>query len=586
MNIRRLQYISPGSSRNSYTNLGYKPNQNTKIVFDYLDYPAQGVPTRFSALLGATDSYFRFTSFQATKRVKYRTSIIDKGYTHGISGTIEIGNLYLKIDGVVEASGSSAGSFASSANLVLGADSTSGNDSLDDVNTKIGRFCIYEGDTLIAEFIPALDDNNVAGIYNATSDTFLYSDGPADWAAGPFASSINVSYTGGTIASTGGTASLTVDSDYVWTASTSASWVTLSSLTGDTGVTTITATLADNTGDRRSAVIEFINATGDTANITINQKKVAGAGQPVYLGAEECAEMYLGVSGVTEAYLGEDLVFSSGPFAGLKVSPKEITFLDFDLTKDIKVKSSEPWSMTVPSWITASTLTGGTGETIVSLSTTVQSSEYSDTITITSNSYMADVAVGYIFGVPYLDIVGPANIVTDFYPGTFYRSDRYLKIEVAAKANANGSTSMCYLYGTDPFTPWFSMERFTTSTRPYPNMASVTGMFDGPMGGGGKEHPWTIIVDKELAQSIYDGATANTRTVTGSWPADSTPLILFPTSLAANLNVRFYRMKIWDRNGTLIKDFEPWSTGTVKDLVSGTVYSITGSGTATFGYEV
>lgn len=407
MSIRQLQYISPGSSRNSYTNLGYKPNQNTKIVFDYLDYPAQGLPTRFSALLGATDSYLRFTSYQATKRVKYRYSVIDKEYTNGISGTVEIGNLYLKIDGVVEETGTAAASFASSSYLVLGADTTTGNDSLDDVNTKIGRFCIYEGDTLIAEFIPALDDNNVAGIYNATSDTFLYSDGPADWAAGPFTSSINVSYTGGTIASTGGTASLTVDSDYVWTASTSASWVTLSSLTGDTGVTTITATLADNTGDRRSAVIEFINATGDTANVTINQKKVAGAGQPVYLGAEECAEMYLGVSGVTEAYLGEDLVFSSGPFVGLKTSPRMINFSRNSLTANLKVKSSEPWSMTIPSWITASTLTGDTGETIVNLATTELSATTTDDINITTANFSASVNVTYLYA--YWEYITSAN---------------------------------------------------------------------------------------------------------------------------------------------------------------------------------
>ena len=263
-------------------------------------------------------------------------------------------------------------------------------------------FQVYNGETLVYDLVPAYNDNKYCFL-NRVNNTYIYAVGNVDGEV----SSINVSYTGGTIASTGGTASLTVDSVYVWTASTSASWVTLSSLTGDTGVTTITATLADNTGDRRSAVIEFINVTGDTANITINQKKVAGAGQPVYLGAEECAEMYLGVSGVTEAYLGEDLVFSSGPFAGLKTSPRMINFSRNSLTANLKVKSSEPWSMTIPSWITASTLTGDTGETIVNLATTELSATTTDDINITTANFSASVNVTYLYA--YWEYITSAN---------------------------------------------------------------------------------------------------------------------------------------------------------------------------------
>lgn len=113
------------------------------------------------------------------------------------------------------------------------------------------------------------------------------------------------------------------------------------------------------------------------------------------LGNDEILECYIGSDPITEAYLGEDLVFSSGPFEGLKAIPSSIAFNSGALTKTVKVKSSESWSITsLPSWLTVSTLTGDTGETIVSLTASTQTVT-ADTITIESANYSASVDAAY-----------------------------------------------------------------------------------------------------------------------------------------------------------------------------------------------
>lgn len=119
------------------------------------------------------------------------------------------------------------------------------------------------------------------------------------------------------------------------------------------------------------------------------------AAVPIYLGAEEVQGVCLGADEVFEAYLGEDLVYQAGPFVGLRVSPRIVLFNDNSLTVNVRVTSSESWTMTVPAWISADVLTGDTGITVVSLTATTQTAATADTITITSANYSASATVEY-----------------------------------------------------------------------------------------------------------------------------------------------------------------------------------------------
>ena len=82
------------------------------------------------------------------------------------------------------------------------------------------------------------------------------------------------------VADTGGTVTLTINSDTAWSASTASAWITISPTSGPKGAGSVTVTVAANTtSSSRTATIE-VYATDSTAlkqTITINQKAQAPA---------------------------------------------------------------------------------------------------------------------------------------------------------------------------------------------------------------------------------------------------------------------------------------------------------------------
>lgn len=117
--------------------------------------------------------------------------------------------------------------------------------------------------------------------------------------------------------------------------------------------------------------------------------------QPFYLGNNEVTSAYLGNTALTEAYLGEVLVYQAGEFAGIKLSPRTVEFDSFNSTATIKVKASEAWTMTLPSWLSADTLTGSSGETIVTL-TSSAAAQTGGTITVSSANYSGTAEAEYV----------------------------------------------------------------------------------------------------------------------------------------------------------------------------------------------
>lgn len=272
--------------------------------------------------------------------------------------------------------------------------------------TRVYYIEIYEAGVLVKDFRPAIDNNNVVCLYEKLGGTYHYNSGNT-LIGGPFLSSISVIPSSTSIKASGGTFSLEVSCQNAWTLSTSGdSFLTFSS-TGDTSGVTITASASSYSGV--TDMLEYLTftdtVTGDIAELTIKQKKYV-SGQPVYLGSNEVTELYLGSVSISEAYLGTELVYSSGPFVGLKVSPKSIVFKSTVLESKIKIKSSEPWTMTVPAWITAESLTGDTGTTEIGLTATTQVSAVSATVAVVTNSFSASCDVDYKlgYGIPANEI--------------------------------------------------------------------------------------------------------------------------------------------------------------------------------------
>ena len=132
------------------------------------------------------------------------------------------------------------------------------------------------------------------------------------------------------------------------------------------------------------------------------------------LGNDEIFECYIGSEAISEAYLGEDLVFSSGPFVGLRLSPNYMVFKSKSIntgdTFNLSVKSTEDWTLTTDAdWFTLFPTTGlGTGnkEVITLTVTSIPSAETINTITCTSANYSASTStvLNMTYGIPANEI--------------------------------------------------------------------------------------------------------------------------------------------------------------------------------------
>ena len=262
-------------------------------------------------------------------------------------------------------------------------------------NAKFGEIKFWTQEVLVADLVPAQSGNSI-GFYDKVSNIFRPNLGTGTPIAGPVTSSIKVEPSIKVVGFASETFSASVQTENYWVASVAdGSWLSIDAESG-TGNTVINITVDDNYDtSARTDTITFVDmTTTDEAVLSIRQKKYTD-GQPMYLGEDTIYEFYLGGDPISEMYLGEVLVYSSGPFVGLKTSPKRVGFTKNDLSATLKIKSSESWSLTAPAWVTASPTTGDTGETVVTLTTTVQTADTSSTISIVSSSFSASVEVSY-----------------------------------------------------------------------------------------------------------------------------------------------------------------------------------------------
>lgn len=443
---------------------------------------------------------------------------------------------------------------------------------------KVVSISIYDGNNLLYEGKAALN-NGVYGLYDSVGHTFA-TNNDITINGGAILSSIDVVPSKTSLADTGETINIVVDCENAWTV-TGDTWISLSS-TGDTGGTTITATAPSYTGaTARTDTLTFTDSvTGDEAEITIKQKKYS-TGQPFYLGGDEITEIYLGDDTISEAYLGEVLVFSTGPFQGLKLSPKSLKFDSNTLSGTLKVKSSEAWTATTPAWVTASVLTGDTGETTITLTTTAQTATTSGSIVVTSANYEMSASCEYSLGTPMLQIDGRANIGTQFNPFTAYTGNsNYLKFQIIAEWTGSKAGS-AYLYEVSPVV--FSVERFTSSDNPYCSIGSSYGVSYGPANGGGLNHNWIVEINERNVVTYIDGTQTESRSFNGSVPNGN---LIFAGNNATNLHINFYGLRFWGANNTLLADFAPDPSGGIIDKVSNTIYPKTGTGTTAYSLEL
>ena len=172
------------STGTQYIDTGIRPTNNTRVVTKIL---LNVVPTSWQHLFGSRDAYHEKEFGMAVNTANWYTgyATTDQRTTTPARTT----NTIITIDknkNVTNISGTTltntAGTFTSTYNMVIFA--------LKQAGTVLGfshyrcyYFKIYEGDTLVRDFIPVLDENGVACFYDKVTEEYFYNQGQGKFVA-------------------------------------------------------------------------------------------------------------------------------------------------------------------------------------------------------------------------------------------------------------------------------------------------------------------------------------------------------------------------------------------------------------------
>lgn len=262
--------------------------------------------------------------------------------------------------------------------------------------------------------------NNTVGFHETVTDTYIAQVGSGTTTIGPYLSTISVDSDIKAVPASGGTINVTITTDTPWSATSTGSWYTMSQTAGTENDTAITITVPSTTSTTQSEdTIAFTNENGDTAQLTIKQRKYSVGGiRLIDLGADEVETFYIGNEQVEVIYMGEEVVYQAGEFIGLKMKSNANVGTKSGSTYDLKIKSSEPWTLSVDTavtWLNFSQLTGDTGETIVTITATEDNQtgdNRATTITATTANYSATCEVTQI-AVILVDYIHETTLTAD-----------------------------------------------------------------------------------------------------------------------------------------------------------------------------
>lgn len=187
-----IEYIQ--STGTQYIDTGFKPNQNTRVILEYMAFESTNVNI-FGARKGyGQDSYAEFYSDYTTKQFTsdYGTSRLQGPVTEASAFL----NNKLKIDKnknvtrVYDVSNSilvdithSNQTFQTNYNLGIFAYNQTGTFRASTV--RIYYVQIYDNDFLVRDMVPILDEDGIPCMYDKVTNTIFYNAGTGTFTAGP-----------------------------------------------------------------------------------------------------------------------------------------------------------------------------------------------------------------------------------------------------------------------------------------------------------------------------------------------------------------------------------------------------------------
>ena len=186
-----IEYIE--STGTQYIDTGFKPNQDTSVIMTYLALPSARGALFGTRLSESGISYGDVYTGDGKFRSDYNTgeglscTLTSDYYSRKLtlhkdknsSSLSTISNQYL-----CDVS-SNIAIFQINYNLVFPGYNSGGNVSVSNNKYRIYNFKIYDNNTLVRDFAPALDINGTPCMYDKVSRTFFYNAGTGQFVAGP-----------------------------------------------------------------------------------------------------------------------------------------------------------------------------------------------------------------------------------------------------------------------------------------------------------------------------------------------------------------------------------------------------------------
>ena len=181
-------------STGGYTNIGFNPNQDTRVVCK-TRFPLQSTATwLFGARSAPATASFGFLTYQNRYRTDYNTSqtqYIDENYTTAF--TIDKNKNVTSINGEVKIT-DATGTFQSNCPLLLFANNNGGTATGITSNADIYYLQVYDNGTLVRDLKAVRRaSDNLVGFYDLVGAMFYASNNDVAFTAGPDANALNIS---------------------------------------------------------------------------------------------------------------------------------------------------------------------------------------------------------------------------------------------------------------------------------------------------------------------------------------------------------------------------------------------------------
>lgn len=184
---KRLEYIK-SAEKNAYINLGFKPNQDTKVVL-VASIPKSGVTFAIGTTTRVDGTNFMVRTFSANNYwcADYGDALIqmpDTSVTMGNKTVFVMDRNVCTIGGITATVPNTEGITFESGNLLLLA-GTQTNGSAASSSGTIWSCQVYDNGTLIRDCVPWETEDGSVGLWDTVNDAFYGSAGSGKFAAGP-----------------------------------------------------------------------------------------------------------------------------------------------------------------------------------------------------------------------------------------------------------------------------------------------------------------------------------------------------------------------------------------------------------------